>query len=523
MRSVSTFIFGILFVHFLSAQNALNFDGIDDVVQTTYPGITGNSARTVEAWINTTANSDPGNGGTQNVITDWGSTATGGRFTFCVLWSNAIRLEVAGNGLSGTIPVNDGNWHHVAVVWDPIAVNPVTLYVDGVVDVAGSLTVSVNTGSTTQMRIGQRIDAAKQFEGTIDEVRVWNSVKTEPELQANMNNELCNFTADLQAYYTFNQGTADGTNTTVTTLFDQSGNSYNGTLSSLALNGTSSNWVNGASLSSGFTTSYTSLTACNQYTWSANNMTYTTAGVYSAVLTGVSGCDSIATLDLSISSPNNLTNNVTTCDSYTWSVNNVTYTSDATVDSTLENAYGCQYHHYLNLIVLNSSMGTDVITSCDPITWIDGNTYSASTNTPTWTLTNSVGCDSIVTLDLTMNTVDPSVTNTNLTLSANSSGLQYQWVDCNDNYNWINGETNQSFTPDQNGSYAVIVTGNACSDTSDCQTIATIGLDELGLPFKGRTLLKITDLMGRETNPTSNTPLLYIYSDGTIERVFLIK
>ena len=52
--------------------------------------------------------------------------------------------------------------------------------------------------------------------------------------------------------------------------------------------------------------------------------------------------------------------------------------------------------------------GVDFQTACDSYTWIDGNTYTASNNTATFTLTNAAGCDSIVTLDLTINN---SVTN----------------------------------------------------------------------------------------------------------------
>jgi len=48
--------------------------------------------------------------------------------------------------------------------------------------------------------------------------------------------------------------------------------------------------------------------------------------------------------------------------------------------------------------------GTDVISSGIPITWVDGNTYSASTSTPTHTFAAGAanGCDSVVTLNLTL-------------------------------------------------------------------------------------------------------------------------
>lgn len=225
------------------AQNGLDFDGVNDFVNTNYPGISGSNPRTVEAWIKTTANADPGNGGSQKTIVDWGTFATGQRFTFNVLWANAIRLEVQGNGISGTIAVNDGNWHHVAAVFDPNAANKVSLYVDGVLDVAGNLTVTVNTGSTLPVRIGRRIDEVNSFNGSIDEVRIWNVAKTQAEIQESMNVELCTPQSSLKTYYKFNQGTAGGTNTTENTLTDSSGNNYTGTLGNFALSGSTSNWI----------------------------------------------------------------------------------------------------------------------------------------------------------------------------------------------------------------------------------------------------------------------------------------
>jgi hypothetical protein len=49
------------------------------------------------------------------------------------------------------------------------------------------------------------------------------------------------------------------------------------------------------------------------------------------------------------------------------------------------------------------SYQTEIETACDSLTWLDGITYTSSTNLPSIALTNAVGCDSIVTLDLTVN------------------------------------------------------------------------------------------------------------------------
>ena len=123
--------------------------------------------------------------------------------------------------------------------------------------------------------------------------------------------------------------------------------------------------------------------------------------------------------------------------------------------------------------------GTDVQTACDTYDWIDGNTYTATNNSAQWTLTNAAGCDSVVTLNLTINTVDATANQSgDINIEANTSGATYQWLDCNDNYSEINGETNQQFTATANGDYAVEVTMNGCADTSNCYTVTTIGIIE---------------------------------------------
>jgi hypothetical protein len=71
-----------------------------------------------------------------------------------------------------------------------------------------------------------------------------------------------------------------------------------------------------------------------------------------------------------------------------------------------------------------------------------------------------------------------TVTQNGNMLEANLQGASYQWIDCANN-SPITGETGRVYTADQNGRYAVIVTENACSDTSDCLTINSVGSEEL--------------------------------------------
>ena len=139
-------------------------------------------------------------------------------------------------------------------------------------------------------------------------------------------------------------------------------------------------------------------TACDIYTW--NGTTYTTSGVYTHTYSSAAGCDSVVTLNLTIAPTITVTMPVTACDSYT--MDTVTYTTSGTFTRYYLAAGGCDSIVTYNLTINNSNAGVENTTACDSYTWIDGQTYTATTNTPTWTLTNAAGCDSVVTLNLSV-------------------------------------------------------------------------------------------------------------------------
>jgi len=119
------------------------------------------------------------------------------------------------------------------------------------------------------------------------------------------------------------------------------------------------------------------------------------------------------------------------------------------------------------------------------VTICDGETVTVGTNTYSTpgtyidVLTSVVsGCDSTITTNLSVNSVDNSVSQVGVTLTANSSGSTYQWLDCDNGNSIIIGATSQTYVATQNGDYAVIVTENSCSDTSNCVTVNSVGLAE---------------------------------------------
>jgi len=103
------------------------------------------------------------------------------------------------------------------------------------------------------------------------------------------------------------------------------------------------------------------------------------------------------------------------------------------------------------------------------------------------TIPNYLGCDSVITLDLTIIKVDTGVSSNGMTLTSNAASASYQWLDCQNNYSMIIGETTNSYTPTLSGSYAVAVTQSECTDTSDCYII-TVTTDIIQNDF-GNSLL----------------------------------
>jgi Secretion system C-terminal sorting domain len=103
------------------------------------------------------------------------------------------------------------------------------------------------------------------------------------------------------------------------------------------------------------------------------------------------------------------------------------------------------------------------------------------TNVVTWTYTDICGNVSSQSQNVIISGLDVSVTQASEVLSSNNNvGVTYQWVDCNNGFSWIIGETAQVFEATLNGDYAVIVTHSltGCSDTSACYTVNTISIDE---------------------------------------------
>jgi len=117
-------------------------------------------------------------------------------------------------------------------------------YINGVAEEVLTLAGTMPT-STDDVFIGAKSASDGYLNGIIDEVRVWNDIRTQSEIQLNMNRDLAMNTQhgnNLVAYYNMNQGTAGGSNSG--SLIDKNnGNTRTGTFNGFALSGSTNNYV----------------------------------------------------------------------------------------------------------------------------------------------------------------------------------------------------------------------------------------------------------------------------------------
>lgn len=155
-------------------------------------------------------------------------------------------------------------------------------------------------------------------------------------------------------------------------------------------------------LNSSFVSPTSIITACDAYTSNWGTV-YTQSGIYYDTLSTIYGCDSILSLDLTINNSIVLpTLSIAACDSFvsSWGA---TFTQSGLYYDTLATVYGCDSIVSLNLTLNNGFVApTAVITACDSYASDWGIVYTQS-GLYYDTLSTIYGCDSILSLDLTIN------------------------------------------------------------------------------------------------------------------------
>lgn len=627
-----SFIFTLL-VFFTSvhvhAQMGLAFDGTDDYVDcgnNSSVQITG-TAITLEAWIYPTAWKTGAFDG--NVICKEDNSnnngymlrvGAGGKVNFALGYANKSWAEMT----SASTVLSLNTWQHIAGTYDG---SMMRIYVNGVATDSMAVAVSIANASTVNLWLGAHPTYGRQYQGIMDEVRIWSSCRTSAEINANLNSEICAANSNLKAYYKFNHGKPAGNNFTSKKLSDISGNGNTGTLGNFALSASTSNWVKGKTLTKGVSTSSDNVTRCDyfyspsaKYKWvksgtykdtifnymecdsvitfnltirnaTSSSMkaqacssykspsglyTWTKSGVYKDYLRNYLGCDSVITITLSIGGSYD-TVEVSDCKSFKSPSNKYTWTQSGSYNDTLVNYRSCDSVITFNLTILKPTKNTISIKTCNSFkspsgkyvynqtgvyqdtiknyrgcdsiitvvlkllesysskkitvcqsylspskkyTWTQSGSYSDTLKnyaacdsiitinltvlTPTTatispsacesyrspgrkrlftasgtymdTLINYKGCDSILTINLTVTSINNGITLAGKTLTATQGGATYRWLNCAANMMVIPNETGKSYTPTANGIYAAEIKLNNCMDTTECMTVSGVGV-----------------------------------------------
>ena len=366
-------------------QNALDFDNNGDQVQVANASalIANQSGISLSCWVyprNAAPNFPDFDGiaGFRNEVDC--------DFYLLHFTASSVEARMRNNAGEFTItggPITLNTWQHLAFTYDGATL---ALYVNGTL--ASSVPASGTfTNTTTPLQIGDLTYQITEYwmNGRVDEVGLWKRALTTEEIGCLLSGAPDPTDTDLVLYYGCDQGTAGGNNAGITELTDATG-TQNGVLEGFALSGNTSNFVEGTTVGTTIEAS-----VCPGVTYPFNGTDVTAPGVYSAVFTGQSGCDSVVTL-------------------------------------------------VLDLIQINTAVNQ---------------------NGPNLTCLNGAA--------------------------------NWQWVDCNNGYAAISGATFQTFTPQANGSFAVVVTQGECTDTSACYTVSTIGIDETGAVQALRLFPTVTD------------------------------
>ncbi|WP_410005864.1 M36 family metallopeptidase [Aequorivita nionensis] len=220
------------------SESALNFDGVNDQVDMPLPTVfddIANNDITIEVWVNP-------------------QTAVFSRILFAQKTaSNFISLSYSGSGqiffyINNTIGVNTNTsiplntWTHVAARWNATT-QTADVFFNGVIQVTlngGSST----TGTDNKMTIGSRTNSAQFFPGTLDEIRIWDILRSDMEIFTDFNSCVSETASGLVAYYKLDDNTGS------TIVSDSTVNGYDGTLVNMD---PATDWVNGQ-------------VSCNSYT-----------------------------------------------------------------------------------------------------------------------------------------------------------------------------------------------------------------------------------------------------------------
>ena len=202
--------------------NAMRFNGFPEYVNIGDINLS-NKSFTVEFWAKRTAHTPE-----YRCVLGQGTALIHKRLFLGFRWEK-FRTDFYLDALDSTDSFPDYEWHHWAMSYKETS-NDWTFYRDGIVIETGK--ADNDYQGTGDMMIGKWGTAGLYFEGELDELRIWNGIRTQTDIQNVMCKKLAGSEENLVAYYRFDHSSG-------TILKDLTDNEHHGNLSSMD----DSNWV----------------------------------------------------------------------------------------------------------------------------------------------------------------------------------------------------------------------------------------------------------------------------------------
>ena len=189
---------GIYDLHFTTStgwKSALQFDGEDDYIEIPISAFNNLPAGCVEFWINASSFN------TEILYkeTYFGETISGLRINNDGTIQGS-HMNFWGENVISNASLLRNKWYHIAWTWDGTVQK---IYLNGELDIIESCHDGVANHLVGWVRWGR---GDSFFKGIIDDVRIWNIARTQPDIQANMHQELTGNEPGLIGYWQFNEG-----------------------------------------------------------------------------------------------------------------------------------------------------------------------------------------------------------------------------------------------------------------------------------------------------------------------------
>jgi hypothetical protein len=337
------------------ANQAYSFDGVNDYINVINPTILNFNigiSFTVSFFYNA-GNIVTNSSGFNGIIARQWQFNNNGSINGWQIGRDINNYRLEGPGIDGCVTntlssVDFNQWVNIVQVYDRVNGIVTTYKNSSLVNQIYCTQILSSMSNNYDLKFGVERENSQYSSGKIDDIGIWNRALTECE---------------IQNLYT----STNPTNTTTATACDSY--VWNGTTytQSGVYTGTTANCVT-QSLDLTITPSSTNTTAaaaCNSYTW--NGTTYTQSGVY----TGPTANCVTESLDLTITPSSTNTSTASACDSYTW--NGTNYSASGVYTGSTANCVT----ESLNLTITQTFSDTTIAIACDSYTW-NGQTYTES-------------------------------------------------------------------------------------------------------------------------------------------------